>query len=302
MNIKACIRSLRLRTLPLSMAGIVAGLAISLSYGSLDTAVVITLITTTALLQILTNLSNELGDTLKGTDTAERQGIRYSLQDGEISIPQMKGLIATAALLCCISGLAMIHFSFGTLFATEPLLLIVLGAAAIWAAMRYTLGKNPYGYNAKGDISVFIFFGLVSVAGSAYVCTHSFSPLWLLPAAAIGCWSVAVLNVNNIRDMKSDAATRVTIAMKLGVRRARIYQTLLICIGWLLLLTYSLLNVRPMAWVLCFMLTIPLFVIHLKGVWTREDKALDPMLPLLVMASFATALIMLIGAWAGLEL
>lgn len=87
MNIKACIRSLRLRTLPLSMAGIVAGLAISLSYGSLDTAVVITLITTTALLQILTNLSNELGDTLKGTDTAERQGIRYSLQDGEISIP-----------------------------------------------------------------------------------------------------------------------------------------------------------------------------------------------------------------------
>ena len=139
MNIKACIRSLRLRTLPLSMAGIVAGLAISLSYGSLDTAVVITLITTTALLQILTNLSNELGDTLKGTDTAERQGIRYSLQDGEISIPQMKGLIATAALLCCISGLAMIHFSFGTLFATEPLLLVVLGAAAIWAAMRYTL-------------------------------------------------------------------------------------------------------------------------------------------------------------------
>lgn len=299
MNVKAGIRSLRLRTLPLSMAGIVAGIAISLSCGSLSASVVISLIATTALLQILSNLSNELGDTLKGTDTAERQGIHYSLQDGEISIPQMKGMIATVAVLCCLSGLAMIYSSFGTLFAAEPLLLIALGAAAIWAAMRYTLGKKPYGYSAKGDISVFIFFGLVSVAGAAYVCTHSFSPLWLLPATAIGCWSVAVLNVNNIRDMKSDAATRVTIAIKLGAKRARVYQTILICAGWLLLIIYGLLTVRPLFMVLSYLLTLPLFAIHLKGVWTREDKALDPMLPLLVMASFATSLLML--ACAGIQ-
>lgn len=284
---------MRLRTLPLSLAGIVAGLAISLNYGSINTGVVISLVLTTVLLQILSNLSNELGDTLNGTDTADRQGIHYSLQDGEISIAEMKRLIAATAILCCISGLVMIYFSFGNIFALEPLLLVLLGAVAIWAAMHYTLGKNPYGYRGKGDIFVFIFFGLVSVLGAAYICTHSFSPLWLLPATAIGCWSVGVLNVNNIRDMKTDAATRTTVAIKLGVKKARIYQSILICAGWILLISFSLIELKRAA-LYSYILTLPLFAVHLKGVWTRQDKALDPILPLLVMSTFATSLLMLV--------
>lgn len=284
---------MRLRTLPLSLAGIVTGLAISLNYGSINTGVVISLVLTTALLQILSNLSNELGDTLNGTDTADRQGIHYSLQDGEISIAEMKRLIAATAILCCISGLVMIYFSFGSIFALEPLLLVLLGAVAIWSAMHYTLGKNPYGYRGKGDIFVFIFFGLVSVLGAAYICTHSFSPLWLLPATAIGCWSVGVLNVNNIRDMKTDAATRTTVAIKLGVKKARIYQSILICAGWILLISFSLIELKRAA-LYSYILTLPLFAVHLKGVWTRQDKALDPMLPLLVMSTFATSLLMLV--------
>ena len=284
---------MRLRTLPLSLAGIVAGLAISLNYGSINTGVVISLVLTTALLPILSNLSNELGDTLNGTDTADRQGIHYSLQDGEISIAEMKRLIAATAILCCISGLVMIYFSFGSIFALEPLLLVLLGAVAIWAAMHYTLGKNPYGYRGKGDIFVFIFFGLVSVLGAAYICTHSFSPLWLLPATAIGCWSVGVLNVNNIRDMKTDAATRTTVAIKLGVKKARIYQSILICAGWILLISFSLIELKRAA-LYSYILTLPLFAVHLKGVWTRQDKALDPILPLLVMSTFATSLLMLV--------
>ena len=284
---------MRLRTLPLSLAGIVAGLAISLNYGSINTGVVISLVLTTTLLQILSNLSNELGDTLNGTDTADRQGIHYSLQDGEISIAEMKRLIAATAILCCISGLVMIYFSFGSIFALEPLLLVLLGAVAIWAAMHYTLGKNPYGYRGKGDIFVFIFFGLVSVLGAAYICTHSFSPLWLLPATAIGCWSVGVLNVNNIRDMKTDAATRTTVAIKLGVKKARIYQSILICAGWILLISFSLIELKRAA-LYSYILTLPLFAVHLKGVWTRQDKALDPILPLLVMSTFATSLLMLV--------
>lgn len=293
MTFKSCIKSMRLRTLPLSLAGIVAGLAISLQYGPLKASVVISLVLTTALLQILSNLSNELGDALNGTDTAERQGIHYSLQDGEISISEMKTLIAAAAILCCISGLTMIFFSFGTIFALEPVLLVLLGSAAIWAAMHYTLGKNPYGYRGKGDIFVFIFFGLVSVLGAAYICTHSFFPLWLLPATAIGCWSVGVLNVNNIRDMKTDAATRTTVAIKLGVKKARIYQTILICAGWVLILIFSLIAFKK-AVLYSYILTLPFFALHLKGVWTKQDKALDPMLPLLVMSTFATSLLMLI--------
>lgn len=285
---------MRLRTLPLSLAGIVTGIAISLSYGTLNAGAVVSLLLTTALLQILSNLSNELGDTLSGTDSAERQGIRYSLQDGEMSISEMKILISATAALCCISGLVMIYFSFGYIFGTEPLILVILGAAAIWAAMHYTLGKNPYGYRGKGDIFVFLFFGLVSVMGSAYICTHHISALWLLPAAAIGCWSVGVLNVNNIRDMKTDAATRTTVALRLGLRKARIYQTVLVCSGWVLMLVFGIISFNGPAF-LSVILTVPLFAKHLQGVWTRQDKALDTMLPLLVISTFATSLLMLVA-------
>lgn len=264
---------------------------------------------TTALLQILSNLSNELGDTLHGTDTAGRQGIHYSLQDGEMTVPEMKRLITYTVVLCCLSGLVMITLSFGTLFEAEPLLFVLLGAAAVWAAMHYTLGKNPYGYRGLGDLFVFIFFGLVSCCGACYICGHEAG--WqallrasLLPACSIGCFSIGVLNVNNIRDMATDAATRTTVAIKLGARRARIYQTLLICTGWALMIIHILFVTRGGAsgaagksalirWL--FVLTLPLFIKHLHGVWTREGRQLDPMLPLLVISSFIFSILCGIG-------
>lgn len=294
MTIKSCIKSMRLRTLPLSMAGIIAGTALASKVCSLDVPTVIALILTTAFLQILSNLSNELGDTLHGTDTKERQGIHYSIQDGEMTIPQMKKLIFAIVCLCCISGLAMVLFSFHKLFALQPICLLVLGAAAIWAAMNYTLGENPYGYKGLGDIFVFIFFGIVSVMGAAYVCSHTLELVWALPASSFGCWSIGVLNVNNIRDMKTDEATRTTVALKLGRKNARIYQTALIAAGWILMLAYSSATAdRWSQWI--YLITLPLFAAHLRGVWTRVDRALDPMLPMLVMTAFITAILFAIG-------
>ena len=291
MKIKGYIRSMRLRTLPLSESGVLLGMFIAMTKGRVTALTAIFLILTTALLQILSNLSNELGDTLHGTDTDDRQGIRYSLQDGEMTITQMKQFIAVVCGLCCLSGLAMIWFSFGTFFAPEPIALVVLGAAAIWAAMNYTLGRNPYGYRGLGDLFVFIFFGLVSVCGGYYVCSHDLTDfLVLLPACGIGAFSIGVLNVNNIRDMKTDAATRTTVAIKMGEYGARIYQTVLIVLGWLFLIVYSALKCSSWThWI--FLLTIPLFALHLRGVWSRHDRALDPMLPLLVMSTFATVLL-----------
>lgn len=281
---------MRLRTLPLSLSGVIAGIALASAEGAPEIPAVVALLFTTAFLQILSNLSNELGDTLHGTDTAARQGIRYSLQDGEMTVPQMKKFIAVMAGLCCVSGLIMVWCSFGTLLAVQPVCLLVLGAAAIWAAMNYTLGDNPYGYRGLGDLFVFIFFGLVSVLGAAYVCSHTILALWILPAAAFGCWSIGVLNVNNIRDMKTDAATRTTVALRLGLKKARIYQTVLVISGWLLMLTYTLLTASGwLQWL--YFITVPLFVLHLRGVWTREDRSLDPMLPLLVMTTFITAVL-----------
>jgi len=271
------------------------GTFIAATWQPLSAGTTILLLSTTALLQILSNLSNELGDTLHGTDTDERQGIRYSLQDGDMTLPQMKRLILVVVVCCAVSGLAMIWCSFGTLIGIEPLLLVLLGAAAITAAMRYTLGKNPYGYRGWGDLFVFIFFGLVSVCGGYYIHTHDLTNLLvLLSACAIGFFSIGVLNVNNIRDMKTDAANRTTVALKLGLRRARIYQTLLIVAGWVAMAIYTALTATHWAaWL--YVLTLPLYIKHLYGVWHREESALDPMLPLLVISTFLLTLLAGVG-------
>ena len=289
MTLKACLRSMRLRTLPLSLAGIVLGVLLAAKVCDYDLTTVVLLALTTVCLQILSNLSNELGDTLSGTDRSDRQGIHYSIQDGEMTVPEMKRLIGCFAVLSCLVGFAMVWRAFGTVLAPLPAAFLALGAAAVWAAMHYTLGKHPYGYRGLGDIFVFIFFGLATVCGGYFLTWLVWDWRILLPAASIGCFSVAVLNVNNIRDMKSDAATRTTVALKLGLRRARVYQTALIAAGWILMTVYA--ATEPLHWLhFAYVLALPGFVKHLHGVWTREDRALDPMLPLLVVSTFTFAL------------
>lgn len=286
MTLKACIKSMRLRTLPLSLAGVILGVMLAADKTDVSPWTAALIFLTTVCLQILSNLSNELGDTLSGTDSADRQGPKYALGSGDMTIGDIKKLILMFIGLCVISGLAMIQVSFGSLFKTESICLEVLGAAAIVGAMKYTLGKNPYGYRGLGDMSVFIFFGLVSVLGGYYVAARELPPLiMLLPASAIGCFSVGVLNVNNIRDMKTDAVNRVTVAIKLGMKGARIYQTILVTLGWALILVFcAVYDFAPGHYI--FIITLPLYIKHLQGVWTRSERALDPMLPMLVISTF----------------
>lgn len=286
---------MRLRTLPLSLSGIVLAVLLAAADYQIYWLTAVLLMLTAVCLQILSNLSNELGDTLSGTDTAGRQGIRYSLQEGALGVPQMKRLIAVMAALSCLCGLAMVWSSFGTVFGIMPAAFLALGALAVLAAVRYTLGKNPYGYRGLGDIAVFIFFGLATVLGGFFLCTRRFgSPELLLPACAVGMLSVGVLNVNNIRDARTDAATRTTVAIRLGGKRARIYQTLLVVSGVALMTVYAVLRGSSLRGYL-YLLTLPLFVMHLKGVWGRDGRELDPMLPLLVMGTFAMCLLAGIG-------
>ena len=287
---------MRLRTLPLSMAGVLLGILLATADWRVDLWTAVLIVLTTVCLQILSNLSNELGDVLRGTDTADREGPEYGLNSGALTIGQMKGLIAAFVVLCIVFGSLMTWKAFGTLFSLTPILVLMLGAAAIMAAMKYTLGRNPYGYRAKGDIYVFLFFGLVSVLGAYFVCTAGVGLHWklLLPASAIGFFSVGVLNVNNIRDMKTDAANRLTVALKLGARRARIYQTALVVLGLLLMAAYCLLC-WPSWWHWLWLATLPLYARHLYLVWTREDRALDPALPLLVLTTFLLSLLTGLG-------
>lgn len=296
MKVKAAIQSMRLRTLPLSCAGVLLGILLAVADWKVDLWAAVLIVLTTICLQILSNLSNELGDVLRGTDTADRQGPEYGLNSGGMTIPEMKRLIGLFVGLCIVFGLAMTWRAFGTLWDLTPILVLILGAAAILGAMKYTLGHNPYGYRAKGDLYVFLFFGLVAVLGAYFVCTRGLGLHWklLLPAVGVGCFSVGVLNVNNIRDMKTDAANRVTIAIKLGANKARIYQTVLIGLGWICMVIYCLLC-WPSWWHWLWVITLPLYVKHLHMVWTREDRALDPALPLLVMSTFLLCLLLGLG-------
>lgn len=291
-KISAYIKSMRLRTLPLSLAGVCLGLMLAAADYRVGGATIVWIMLTTVCLQILSNISNELGDTLSGVDGAQRVGPQYSLGEGGLTVREMKWFILVTALCCIGSGLMMIKSSFGTLFSLESICLMMLGAAAIGGAVKYTLGRNPYGYRGLGDIFVFTFFGIVSVLGAYFVAAREI-PGWVtvLPAVAIGCFSVGVLNVNNIRDMKSDEGLRITTPLRIGERNAKIYQTGLIVAGWACLLAYNLLRFRD-PWHYLFVITLPLFVLHLVGVWKRTGKDLDPMLPLLVLSTFALALLM----------
>ena len=280
---------MRLRTLPLSLAGVVCGGLLAMGGLGRDGSwwAFVLVLLTAVFLQILSNLSNEMGDYRSGVDNADRQGPAYGMANG-LTEKQLWCAINTLVVLCAASGLAMVIVSH------SPWWLLLLGAAAIWAATHYTLGKKPYGYIGLGDLFVFLFFGLVSVLGSFFVLVHDIHWYYLLPASGIGLLSVAVLNVNNIRDMQSDEGIRKTVPLRIGLRRARWYQTVLVTLGWLLTAS-SYYGNTTFAWlILC---TLPLFVLHMVGVWRREGKRLDPMLPLLVMSTFLLSLLYSVGVF-----
>jgi 1,4-dihydroxy-2-naphthoate octaprenyltransferase len=281
-KVKALINSMRLRTLPLSLAGIVCGGFLAMGNGGSVWSLLLVMVTGCAL-QVLSNLSNEMGDHLSGVDGEGREGPNYSMTDGGLTEKQMWRAINGMVVFCCLSGLAMV------LVSGSPWWLFLLGAAAIWAATHYTLGKSPYGYRGWGDLFVFIFFGIVSVMGSYFVVAHRIDFEWLLilPAIGVGLLSVAVLNVNNIRDMESDRGKRVTIPLKIGARRAKWYQTFLIIVGALCMLP---LPVLPFLGFL-FLLPVAGLVLHLMLVWQAEGRKLDPALPILVISTFLLAFV-----------
>ena len=267
--------SMRLRTLPLSLAGVVCGALLAWPHAEACMPVwtLVTLLLTTVSLQVLTNLSNELGDHLSGVDGEGREGPNYSMADGGLTVKQMWRAINAMVVVCCVSGLLMVWMS------GSPWWLLLLGAAAIWAATHYTLGKNPYGYRGLGDLFVFIFFGLVSVMGGYFVIAQTLEWNVLIPACAIGLLSVAVLNVNNIRDMASDKGLRKTIPLRIGSRAAKCYQTVLVLTGASLLF-FNL----PFKWWNAILLSI--LIAHVVMVWRNDGKKLDPALPILVITTF----------------
>lgn len=274
------IQSLRLRTLPLSVSGIILGTG--LAYPQVNGLVFALAICTTLSLQILSNLSNELGDAIKGTDTNQQGREAYGLQAGTITMPQMRNMILLFIGLCIVFGTALIWTAFGTLFCEQSWVFLGLGALAIIGAIKYTLGKHSYGYIGLGDLGVFLFFGLLSTIGGYYLQTQTLTTEIVVLGAAIGMPCVGVLNLNNIRDMQHDIEFgKRTLASLLGPIGARIYHTALL-VGCL-----TIMVAFDHYWTLAI---LPLWIWHLWFVWTHHQK-LDKQMPILMFSTLIVAIL-----------
>ncbi len=234
---EAWLHAVRLRTLPLALASIFAGSFLASWREAFRWEILILASLTTIFLQILSNLSNDYGDTVHGADSAERQGPVRAVQSGLISLAEMKRGMYVFGFLSLVSGLLLIYLAVQDwkLFA----LFLGLGLAAIWAAITYTSGSNPYGYAGLGDISVFVFFGLLGVLGTYFLHTLSFDWLTVPIAMALGAFSTAVLNINNIRDIESDQkAGKRSIPVRIGRELAVKYNWALLVLGYLCLIAF----------------------------------------------------------------
>lgn len=292
---KSWVSALRLRTLPLALSTVMMGGFLASTNSSFNIYVVIMAVITTLLLQILSNLANDYGDAVKGTDNKNRVGPERAVQSGIISRKEMKTGIITLSGLSLISGLLLIWVSLKNDFFVA-FVFLVIGLAAIAAAIKYTIGKNAYGYSGFGDIFVFIFFGLTAVCGTYFLATLNFKIDILLPAVTMGFLSIGVLNLNNMRDMENDKSSgKYTIALKLGYKAAKIYQSLLITSALTLLIIYSLLTHQTLISYI-YLITFPIFIINLIKISRITDKQfLDPFLKKLALSTLALSILFGVG-------
>lgn len=303
-RIKNWIGAFRLRTLPLSFSLMIMGASLALQNGVFDWAIFGLALLTTLFLQILSNLSNDYGDAVSGVDYGGRVGPVRAVQSGAISVDEMRKAIWVFAGLSLVSGLGLLLEAFPRLEVTGFWLMLVVGIAAIVAAICYTVGKKPYGYRGYGDLSVFIFFGIVGVMGSYVLYKGTPAIEVLLPASSIGLLSIGVLNMNNMRDYESDKASgKNTIVVKHGLDWARTYQTIVISAAILLMFIYVV--IWGCKWQLLFLLRADLFVKHVRYVRdSGNEKSLDTQLKVVSIGTMMISILFAIGTmishWTGM--
>lgn len=289
------ISAARPRTLPLALSSIWLGSFLAAYWGTFNWGVVIWASITTIFLQVLSNLANDYGDSIHGADSVHREGPQRAVQGGHISARAMRTGMIVFAALSLVSGIYLLYSSVG--FVKEVFLFFLgLGLLAIAAAVTYTSGSRPYGYAGLGDISVFIFFGLVGVLGTFYLHAQWLRWELLLPAASSGFFSAAVLNVNNIRDINSDKiAGKRSIPVRLGRERAEKYHAFLLIAGVLTATLFVVLEYTSV-WQWLFLLCLPLLLKNLRAVHKyKEAAALDPYLKQMAISTLVFVLLFGIG-------
>lgn len=295
-KIKPWLSAIRLRTLPLSVSGIIVGTCFAHYNGYYNGMIFFLAIMTTLSLQILSNLANDYGDGVKGTDNDDRVGPQRAIQSGEITPYEMQEGIKINILIVIFLTISLIFTSFSNGYFLYALLFLVLGGISLYSAMKYTMGENAYGYRGLGDTYVFIFFGLVSVICSYFLYAKQIDHLVILPAIAVGLLSVGVLNLNNMRDIDSDVLSdKITLAVKLGKDKAKKYHIALIGVAMFLSLIFAVLYFRNFYNFLFLITFIPLGL-HIKTIKKAQSpKDFDSQLKVLALTTFLFSVLLGVG-------
>jgi 1,4-dihydroxy-2-naphthoate octaprenyltransferase len=299
---KHWIEAARLRTLPLSVSGIIVGSMYALANPTENVYTPTEVfnwrifgfaLLTTLGLQVLSNFANDYGDGVKGTDNEDRIGPKRAIQSGVITPQAMKKAIIITSLLTLLSAITLIYFAFGETNFVYSIFFLLLGIAAIVSAIRYTVGNSAYGYKGFGDLFVFIFFGLVSTLGVNFLYSKEIDPLLILPAVAIGLLSVGVLNLNNMRDEASDRKSgKNTIVVKMGGQAAKKYHYFLIITAMISVVAFAILSDYNFDQYLFLLAYIPLTK-HLIVVYkNQEPKLLDPELKRVALSTFLLSVLL----------
>ena len=295
-KINSWFNAARPRTLPLSVSGVLVGTALANYYGKSDISIFMLAMFTTIGFQVTSNFANDYGDGVRGTDNEDRIGPKRALQSGILTRKQLKHGIIISIGINVILVIALVYFAFGIKNIFYPILFLILGAASIWAAITYTVGKSAYGYRGLGDVFVFLFFGLLAVMGSMFLYTKFLTIMAVLPAIAIGLLSGGVLNLNNLRDHDSDKKARKnTFVVLIGFAMGKIYHYVLLLLAFLSILVFTVLSFRGWLTMLPLLAFTPIFF-HLKRIYhTDKPDLIDPELKKLALSTFLLALLIYIS-------
>lgn len=295
---KAWLEAFRLRTLPLAASTILIGALPAIHHDLFNLPIFMLVLLTTSALQILSNLANDYGDFKKGTDNKERLGPTRSVQSGAITPAEMRRMIFTFIAISLGAGITLLWVALGREQLLSGLVMLLLGGMAIWAAIKYTIGKNAFGYIGMGDLFVLVFFGFVGVGGTYFlfggVLNQSIALLSLCP----GLLAVGVLNVNNMRDVINDESChKQTMVVRIGIRYAKMYHYTLLMLALLAAAAYLWLNNLPWMHFVAFAV-LPLFLYHALEVKKKVNASLDPQLKVLSLSSFVFSLCLVILAFS----
>lgn len=296
-NLKIWVQAARLRTLPLSVSGIIMGNALALSHNDFSFIIFLLSILTAIAFQIVSNFANDYGDGIKGTDNEQRIGPKRVLQQGLLTSKNLKRGILVSVLVSIILSIALIYESLGVDKLLFSVLFILLAIGAVAAAIKYTVGTNPYGYSGLGDLFVFIFFGWVSVIGSYFLQINSIDLSIVLFATSVGLLSVAVLNLNNMRDIENDLnSSKITLAVRLGGYKAKVYHFFLISIA-IILFFIGIGEQSLLIKTIYTLVFVPLFL-HLYRVFNvKEPKQFDPELKKLALTIFFISIVFFVTSY-----